>query len=342
MILLGIETSCDETAAAVVQDGCEVMSNVLSSQEKIHGKYGGVVPELACRQHTAVISDVVGTALSRAGIGVKDLNAVAVTQGPGLVGPLLVGISYAKGLTYQRNLPLIGVNHLEGHIAAIHLENPSVEWPAVALVVSGGHTNLYYLPGRGPAKLVGQTVDDAAGEAFDKGAKMLGLPFPGGPAIDAISGKGDPAYVRFPRPTLGRESLDMSFSGLKTALRYHLERQNSKKGGAQDVPSLAAAFQQAIVDVLVDKTLRAAERYQVRTVFVTGGVAANTVLRREMVTACGRRGLNLNIPSPGYCTDNGAMIAAAGYYRGDRADKAPLTMAPELGPTEIATWVSGI
>lgn len=331
MLLLGIETSCDETAAAVVKDGRGVLSSVLYSQEKIHGKFGGVVPELACRHHTAVIMEVVGAALSRAGVGIKDLSGVAVTQGPGLIGALLVGISYGKALAYSQNFPLIGVNHLDGHIAAVHLENRDLEFPVVALVVSGGHTNLYYLPADGSMKLLGQTVDDAAGEAFDKGAKMLGLPYPGGPAIDEMSKTGDPARVNFPRPSIRNESLNMSFSGLKTSLRYYLERVGFPKAHGDEVPHLAAAFQQAIVDVLIEKTMSAAEQYHVKTVFVTGGVAANTVLRRQMGEACGGRGLKLVIPTPHYCTDNGAMIAAAGYLQFDRRPRVPLEMSPWTG-----------
>jgi N6-L-threonylcarbamoyladenine synthase len=337
---LGIETSCDETAAAVVRDGREVLSSVLSSQEPIHQKYGGVVPELACRQHVAVISDVVCTALDKANVDIQDLSGVAVTQGPGLMGALLVGVSYAKALAYRHRLTLIGIHHLEGHIAAVHLENRTVDLPAVALVVSGGHTNLYYVPAHGPLKLLGQTVDDAAGEAFDKGAKMLGLPFPGGPAMDRISRTGDPRRLSFPRPYLKNDSLDMSFSGLKTSLRYYLERSGFPNAGRGQIsnlspvsiPDIAAAFQQAIVDVLVEKTVSAADRHHVRTVFVTGGVAANTVLRRQLADVCKARGLQLLIPSPTYCTDNGAMIAAAGYFRINRHEASSLAMSPQALP----------
>ena len=340
MLLLGIETSCDETAAAVVRDGREVLSNVLSSQEPIHRKYGGVVPELACRQHAAVISDVVCAALDEAKVDVQDLSGVAVTQGPGLMGALLVGVSYAKALAYRHRLTLIGIHHLEGHIAAVHLENRTVDLPAVALVVSGGHTNLYYVPAQGSFKLLGQTVDDAAGEAFDKGAKMLGLPYPGGPAMDRISRTGDPTRLSFPRPYLKNDSWDMSFSGLKTSLRYYLERSGfPNTGGGQisnlspvSIPDVAAAFQQAIVDVLVEKTVSAADRHYVRTVFVTGGVAANTVLRRQLADVCKERGLQLLIPSPIYCTDNGAMIAAAGYFRMNRRETSSLAMSPQAAP----------
>ena len=330
MYWLGIETSCDETAAAVVKNGRQVLSSVWSSQERIHAKFGGVVPELACRQHTAVIAGVVDTALSRAGLDVKDLNGVAVTQGPGLIGALLVGISYAKGLAYSRGLPLMGVDHLEGHIAAVHLENPGLELPAVALVVSGGHTNLYSLSPDGSRTLLGQTADDAAGEAFDKGAKMLGLPFPGGPSIDQTARSGDGSRIRFPRPTLQSESFDMSFSGLKTALRYYLERHGRPDGGTPELANVAAAYQQAIVDVLVGKTISAADRYRVRSVIMTGGVAANSVLRERMKQACGNRGVRLIVPTPRYCTDNGAMIAAAAYFRYEDGGKFPLRMSPNL------------
>ncbi len=329
MLLLGIETSCDETAAAVVKDGREVLSNVLSTQVLFHRKYGGVVPELACRQHTAVISDVVCAALNEAKVALPDLSGIAVTQGPGLMGALLVGVSYAKALAYRHRLRLIGIHHLEGHIAAVHLENRIVDLPAVALVVSGGHTNLYYVPAHGPLKLLGQTIDDAAGEAFDKGAKMLGLPYPGGPAIDRISRTGNPTRLSFPRPYLKTDSLDMSFSGLKTSLRYYLERSGFPNAPDINTPDVAAAFQQAIVDVLVEKTVSAADRHHVRTVFVTGGVAANTVLRRQLADVCQERGLHLRIPSPTYCTDNGAMIASAGYFRMNRREESSLTMSPQ-------------
>ena len=338
MLLLGIETSCDETAAAVVKDGREVVSNVLYSQEQIHRKYGGVVPELACRQHAAVISDVVGAALDKANVHLRALSGVAVTQGPGLMGALMVGVSYAKALAYRHNLALIGVHHLEGHVAAVYLEGRAVELPAVALVVSGGHTNLYYVPTQGPFKLLGQTVDDAAGEAFDKGAKMLGLPYPGGPALDRISRTGDPTRVAFPRPFLKNDTLDMSFSGLKTSLRYFLERSGFPNTGGGEIsnpfpvsmPDIAAAFQQAIVDVLIEKTISAAERYGVGTVLLTGGVAANSVLRRQLGDVCDERGLAVHIPSPIYCTDNGAMIAAAGYFRIHRRGTVSLAMRPDV------------
>ncbi|MBI3810864.1 MAG: tRNA (adenosine(37)-N6)-threonylcarbamoyltransferase complex transferase subunit TsaD [Nitrospirae bacterium] len=341
MLLLGIETSCDETAAAVVRDGREVLSNVLSTQVPIHRKYGGVVPELACRQHVAVISNVVCAAMDKAKIDFQDLSGIAVTQGPGLMGALLVGLSYAKALAYRHHLRLIGVHHLEGHIAAVHLENRIVHLPAVALVVSGGHTMLYYVPVHGPLKSLGQSVDDAAGEAFDKGAKMMGLSYPGGPAIDRIARTGDPTRLTFPRPCLNHDSLDMSFSGLKTSLRYYLERSGFPSASDVNTPDVAAAFQQAIVDVLVEKTLSAADRRRVRTVFVTGGVAANTVLRRQLTEICKERGLQLKIPSPGYCTDNGAMIAAAGYFRMNGRKESSLAMSPQATLAMSETGFTG-
>jgi N6-L-threonylcarbamoyladenine synthase len=340
LLLLGIETSCDETAAAVVKDGREVLSNVLYSQEPVHQRYGGVVPELACRQHTAVISDVVSAALDKARVGLRDLSGIAVTQGPGLMGALLVGVSFAKALAYRNRLRLIGVNHLEGHIAAIHLETRNVELPAVALVVSGGHTNIYFVPAHGPLELVGWTVDDAAGEAFDKGAKMLGLPYPGGPAIDRVSRTGDPTGINFPRPFLKNDSLNMSFSGLKTSLRYYLERSGFPDAQDRSIPDVAAAFQQAIVDVLVEKTISAADRYGVRSMCVTGGVAANTLLRQRLTEVCEERGRPLYIPNPTYCTDNGAMIAAAGHFH--REPPSPLlTLSPQTAPPLGGSWFIG-
>ncbi|MBI3595764.1 MAG: tRNA (adenosine(37)-N6)-threonylcarbamoyltransferase complex transferase subunit TsaD [Nitrospirae bacterium] len=351
LLLLGIETSCDETAAAVVKDGREVLSNVLYSQEQIHQKYGGVVPELACRQHTAVISDVVCAALDKARVELRDLSGIAVTQGPGLMGALLVGVSFGKALAYRHKLRLIGVNHLEGHIAAVHLENRTVELPAVALVVSGGHTNIYFVPAHGPLELAGQTIDDAAGEAFDKGAKMLGLAYPGGPAIDRISKTGDPTRINFPRPYLRNDSLDMSFSGLKTSLRYYLERSGFPHTGRGQIsnlspvsiPDVAAAFQQAIVDVLVEKTVLAADRYGARSVCVTGGVAANINLRQRLAEVCREGGRSLYIPNPSYCTDNGAMIAAAGYFRFHRERESPLlTLSPQTAPPMGGSWFTGI
>ncbi len=333
MLMLGIETSCDETAAAVVENGRRIRSNILFTQEKIHGKFGGVVPELASRQHTAVISEVVRLALDKADVRPRDLSGVAVTQGPGLVGALLVGISFAKAFAYRQNIPLFGVHHLGGHLAAIRLEYPEIEWPAIGLVVSGGHTSFYFMAGSKQFVLIGRTIDDAAGEAFDKGAKMLGLPYPGGPEIDRAARGGGVAPVSFPRHRAKGDSLDVSFSGLKTSLRYYLERSGfDPVRDASDVPPLAAAYQQAIVDVLVDRMTTAADRHKVRSVLLTGGVAANSALRSRMDKVCRDRGWALLVPSPILCTDNGAMIAAGAFLKEAVSPTEALKMSPGAVP----------
>jgi N6-L-threonylcarbamoyladenine synthase len=314
MRILGIETSCDETGAAVVEDGREVRSNILVSQEDLHRPYGGVVPELACRRHVTVIEKVVARALETARIGIGDLDAIAVTRGPGLMGALLVGVSFAKAMAYRLRRPLIGINHLEGHMAAIRLEGnrfDPVPFPMIALVVSGGHTNLYLMESFRQFTPLGRTLDDAAGEAFDKGAKMLGLGFPGGPVMDRVAKEGDPAAIAFPRPYSDRDNLDFSFSGLKTALRYYLEKQEEISPSHR--ADIAASFQQAIVDVLVSKSLRACTRFGANGIMVAGGVAANSVLRAVLKNRLEGSGRLLAIPRPSYCTDNGAMIAAAAH-----------------------------
>ena len=317
MLILGIETSCDETAAAVVEDGSLVKSNVLFSQEEIHSRFGGVVPELACRRHVTVIHIVVEAALRQAGVEAADLSAIAVTQGPGLVGALLIGVCYAKGLAYQCQRPLIAVNHLEGHMAAIQLDPASSsermrDFPLIALLVSGGHTHLYHVAGVGEYRLLGRTIDDAAGEAFDKAAKMLGLGFPGGTNMDRMAMEGNPGAIEFPRPHPAKGTYDFSFSGLKTALKYYLERQHDLERSR--IADIAASFQQAIVDVLVHKSLAAIRQYRAKGLLVAGGVAANSALRRTLQSHCDQMGFPLLIPPPALCTDNGAMIAAAGYH----------------------------
>lgn len=327
MLILGIETSCDETGAAVVQDGSRVLSNHLASQREIHQSFGGVVPELACRRHIEVIDQVVAGALRDASISLSDIDAVAVTAGPGLFGALVVGVSFAKSLAYALGVPLVAVNHLEGHILSVLLEGMSLSFPAVSLVVSGGHTNLYYMPEFGQYHLVGATADDAAGEAFDKAAKMLGLGYPGGPIIDELAAQGKGDEIPFPRPFLLAESLGFSFSGLKTALRYYLER-TGPEGGRAALPHVAASFQRAIVDVLVGKTVRAIKKYSARSLIVSGGVAANSLLRDQIREKADSLGVLLQIPSPSYCTDNGAMIAAAGYYHCHAGRSAPLDLTP--------------
>jgi N6-L-threonylcarbamoyladenine synthase len=308
--ILGIDTSCDDTSIAVVADGTTILSNVVASQVDIHHRYGGVVPELACRKHIEAIGPAYESALDEAGLTLADLDAIAVTQGPGLIGALLVGVSFAKSLAYATGKPLIPVNHLEGHICSGFLEAPSLSCPFVCLVVSGGHTDLYYCEAPAAYRLLGQTRDDAAGEAFDKVSKLLGLGYPGGPVIDRLAREGEPHAIRFPRAYLERDSLDFSFSGLKTAVLHYV-----RKHAPTQVADLAASFQQAVVDVLVAKTLAAVRQCEASRVVVTGGVAANSQLRREMHAACAEAGLELVIPHPRLCTDNAAMIAAAAYWR---------------------------
>ena len=312
MLVLGIETSCDETAAAVVRDGREPLGECLSSQADLHKRYGGVVPELASRGHVTFIDQAVSQALERSGVSLSQLDAIAVTQGPGLIGALLVGVAFAKAIAYACRLPLIGINHLEGHLYAICLEGQKLQFPCVALVVSGGHTHLFYLKQSGEYRLIGRTLDDAAGEALDKAARVLGLGYPGGPILDRLGAGADPARIAFPRATLGPDSLDFSFSGLKTALLRYIKAHPSEV--QIHLADIAASFQQAVVDVLVEKTLRAVRAFGVETVIVGGGVASNTVLRRQMEDTTQRSGIRLLIPRPDYCTDNASMIAAAAYH----------------------------
>ena len=331
MIILGIESSCDETAAAVVEDGNRILSSVVSSQIGIHRPYGGVVPELASRQHVKVIVPVVSEALQRADLSMSGVDAIAVTQGPGLVGSLLVGIGVAKGLAYATGKPLVAVNHLEGHILAAFLEQSPPSFPVIALVVSGGHTNLYYIKDYSDIILVGRTRDDAAGEAFDKVAKFLDLGYPGGVVIDELSREGNPQAISFPRAYLEKDSLDFSFSGIKTAVvnfvrKYasNSEAANNKRIGvrgtwSQELPvpivDIVASFQEAVVDVLVVKTCAAAQRFDANQVVVAGGVAANSRLRERLREEVARLGLTLMLPRAELCTDNAAMVAAAGFHQ---------------------------
>jgi len=333
-VILGIETSCDETAVAVARADGALLAEVVRSQVETHARYGGVVPELAGRRHIETIDQVVREALTRAGIGPRELSAVAVTGGPGLIGALLVGVAYGKALAYALQIPLLPVNHLEGHLCAAGLGAGAVAPPFVALIASGGHTNLYHVKTWGEPELLGRTLDDAAGEAFDKAAKMLGLGYPGGPVIDRLAGEGDPERAPFPRPYPTCEDLNFSFSGIKTALLYYL-RDRAAEGRSWHVPDVAAGFQQAIVDVLVEKSLAAAKRCDVRHVVVTGGVAANSQLRARFEARGRDEGITVHIPPVRYCTDNGAMIAAAGarLLRGGRV--ASLDFEPR------ADWVIG-
>jgi len=311
MLILGIESSCDETAAAVVRDGKEVLANIIASQVDIHGKYGGVVPEIASRRHTEAIVPVLLQALEAAGKSLEDMEGIAVTRGPGLIGSLLVGLAMAKAIAFARSLPLVGVNHLSGHIAAAMLLERPPAFPFVALVVSGGHTNIYLVRDFHGFKTLGQTRDDAAGEAFDKAAKLLEIGYPGGLVIDRLAKKGDPRVMEFPRAM--RDSLDFSFSGVKTALLHKVKKQG-RLFSEMELPDVVAGFQEAIVDVLVEKTLRAAVSEKVKSVVVCGGVAANSRLRERFVQDAGERGIAVFIPPPVLCTDNAAMIAVAGEY----------------------------
>ena len=313
-LILAVETSCDETAASVMRGGSDELSAVIASQIDFHARFGGVVPEIASRKHTEAVVAVAQQALDEAGVGVGDLHAVAVTQGPGLVGALVVGLAYAKGLALGTGLPLVGVNHLEGHIYAARLHDPTLKPPVVALLVSGGHTLIVHVPEWGRYEVLGRTLDDAAGEAFDKVAKLLGLGYPGGPIISRLAAGGDPSAIDFPRAMMRSGDLDMSLSGLKTAVIQHVERERAA-GRELRAPDIAASFQQAVVDVKVAKTLSAAVARGARAVVLAGGVAANPALREGLRSALGTAGISLSVPPLGLCTDNASMIAAAAHDR---------------------------
>ena len=310
--ILGIDTSCDDTSASVVEDGRIIRSNIVSSQAEIHGKYGGIVPELASRRHVEMIWPVVDEALSQAIVDLDQLSAVTVCYGPGLIGSLLVGCSFAKSVCFSRRIPLIGINHLEGHVFASLLSQPSPEYPFLALVISGGHTSLYRIEGFSNYPELGRTRDDAVGEAYDKVAKMLGLGYPGGPVIDAMAKNGDPDAIKFPRPYLP-ETLDFSFSGLKTAVRNFINSGSVKSAVGCTPEDVCASFQKAVVDVLVRKTEWAIKKTRIRRLALSGGVAANSALRERMGKVAKDRGVEIFIPPVNLCTDNAAMIAAAGH-----------------------------
>ena len=323
MLVLGIETSCDETAAAVIDwsgpaKPPRVLSNVVATQDHLHGPYGGVIPEVASRRHLEVTAPVVRSALTEAGVELGDLDGLAATRGPGLMGSLLVGLNLAKGLSLTSGLPLVGVDHLEAHIFSVFL-HATPGFPFVALVVSGGHTNLYEVTGFGHCRLLGATRDDAAGEAFDKVAKLYGLGYPGGKVIETLAAEGDPGAIVFPRPMLGSGDLDFSFSGLKTAV-VNFKRQNGDQAEKRDV---AACFQAAVVDVLVQKTLAAVEFTGAAEVVLAGGVAANGALRDSMRQTGQERGASVHVPPRAFCTDNGAMVALTGAYRLERGERLP-------------------
>ena len=311
--ILAIESSCDETAAAVVVNGRKVLSNVISSQVPIHTLYGGVVPEIASRKHIEKINPVIREALSQAGKTLDDLTAVAVTYGPGLVGALLVGVAEAKALAFARRLPLVGVHHIEGHICANYIENPDLEPPFMCLVVSGGHTHLVNVKDYGVYEILGRTRDDAAGEAFDKVARSIGLGYPGGPKIEAAAREGDPDSIAFPKAKVNDSQYDFSFSGVKSAVLNYLNGCRMK--GVEIVPAnVAASFQKAVTDVLIEHAMLAVEEYGAKRLAIAGGVASNGTLREGMRAACEKKGIRFYHPSPILCTDNAAMIGSAAYY----------------------------
>jgi N6-L-threonylcarbamoyladenine synthase len=324
MLLLGIETSCDDTATAVVRDGVRVLSNVSTNQDEFHAKYGGIVPEIASRRHAALLSAAVDDALTRAAVTLDALDGIAVTSGPGLIGSLVVGVAAAKALAFATGLPLYAVNHLHGHLFAPFLERDAPpEYPFLALLVSGGHSQLVEVHSPVELRIIGKTRDDAAGEAFDKTARLLGLPFPGGPALDALAREGDPAAIPFPRHRPDPGTLDMSFSGLKTSVRYFLETGAGKAARREDV---AASFQAAVVDVLIDRVSRAAGAREYRALVLSGGVAATSALHAAFVALGEQRGVPALVPERRFCTDNAAMIAAAAERRSESARVDPLTL----------------
>ena len=313
VVVLAIESSCDETAAAVVKNGRCVLSNVISSQIDLHTLYGGVVPEIASRKHIEKINQVIEEALKEADMELTDMDAIAVTYGPGLVGALLVGVSAAKAISFATDIPLIGVHHIEGHISANYIENPDLEPPFVCLVVSGGHSHLVVVKDYGEYEIIGRTRDDAAGEAFDKVARAIGLGYPGGPKIDKLSKEGNPDAIHFPRAKVGESEYDFSFSGLKSAVLNYINGAQMK-GEEICQADIAASFQKAVIDVLVDHAMTAVAEYGLNKFAIAGGVASNSSLRAAMKEACEKRGIAFYHPSPVFCTDNAAMIGVAGYY----------------------------
>jgi N6-L-threonylcarbamoyladenine synthase len=323
MIILGIETSCDETSASVVEDGIKVHSNIVASQQELHSRFGGVVPEVACRAHTDTIITVIDKAVTEANIKLSDIDAISVANTPGLIGALLIGLTTAKTLSWLLGIPLITINHLHAHIYASKIEHEDIDYPAISLVVSGGHTSLFLTQSETRHTQVGGTIDDAAGEAFDKVGKILGLGYPAGPEIDTISQKGNEEAILFPRSYLKKNSLDFSFSGVKTAVLYHCLGQDSKNTGEmpelkdREIADLAASFQEAVVDVLVNKTIFAATKFSARSIILGGGVACNSRLRQRLADAAKQRDIPLYYPSKKLCMDNAAMVAGLAYHKYD-------------------------
>ena len=323
MIILGIETSCDETSASVVEDGIKVHSNIVASQQELHSRFGGVVPEIACRAHTDTIITVIDKAVTEANIKFNDIDAISVANTPGLIGALLIGLTTAKTLSWLLGIPLITINHLHAHIYASKIEHEDIDYPAISLVVSGGHTSLFLTQSETRHTQVGGTIDDAAGEAFDKVGKILGLGYPAGPEIDTISQKGNGKAILFPRSYLKKDSLDFSFSGVKTAVLYHCMGQDSKNTGEmpelkdREIADLAASFQEAVVDVLVNKTIFAATKFSARSIILGGGVACNSRLRQRLADAAKQRDIPLYYPSKKLCMDNAAMVAGLAYHKYD-------------------------
>ena len=322
MLILGIETSCDDTSAAIVENGKRILSNIVSSQNEIHTKYGGIVPELASRRHIEMIWPVVDEAINTAGVIFSDISAIAFSHGPGLIGSLLIGTCFAKSLSFTNNIPMVAVNHLEGHIFSIFLE-ASPAFPFIAMVISGGHTSVYKVSGFNSYKEIGRTRDDAAGEAYDKVAKLLGFGYPGGPLIDKLANKGDPAAIHFPRANL-KESYDFSFSGLKTSVRnYILKNPKSTKA------DIAAGFQASVVDVLTSRAMDVCKSLDIPRVVLSGGVSANSALRKQIQEMAGKNGIEAYLPSIHLCTDNAAMIAASGYHYFKSGRTADFSLNPK-------------
>jgi N6-L-threonylcarbamoyladenine synthase len=335
MLVLGIESSCDETAAAVVRDGREILSSVISSQVDIHAPYGGVVPELASNEHLDKIQPIVKEALEKACVELKDLDAIAVTQGPGLVGSLLVGVCYAKALAFALGKPFVGVNHIEGHVYSVNFENPPVEYPALALIVSGGHTNLFFVPEEGKYKVVARTRDDAAGEAFDKVAKMLGLGYPGGPVVEKLAKEGNPKKISFPIAKISDGRPDFSFSGLKTAVSRFIRENRVQPVSSnniidQEIKDICAAFQATVIKSLIGNMEKLAKEFSPKTLIVAGGVACNTALREAAQALGVKLQIPVYFPSKHLSTDNAAMIAAAGTFHLKQGRRSEITMTADV------------